>query len=180
MSSGAVLGIDPSLTGFAYALSLPGVSDHLVERLSSKPTGKDVHSRMARINTITQPVTSLVLQHKPTLTLVEGYSMGSVHGQLSTYELGAILRWRTERHTRLLEVAPGTLKKWATGRGTAPKSDVVSMLTMRYDRRFPTDDEADAFALMMIGRQLLGQDMPATKAQREVIAKLGKGLEAAA
>jgi len=180
--SGAVLGIDPSLSGFAYALTTPALDEPMLDRLRSKPA-MSVRGRMDRYDLLTRPVYQLVREFRPALTLIEGYAFavaGTQRGQSDRAELGGILRWRLDRWTTIVEVPPSTLKKFGTGKGNAKKAEVVSAVSRRYDRNFKTDDEADAWVLMELGRCLLGQTEPETKAQREALDKLRPLYEVAA
>ena len=168
-----VIGIDPSLGGFAVAT---GNEDGMVglEEWRTKPSGKDVSARMARIEKLVRATVALVEGAAPELVVIEGYSFASSHGTIAVVELGAVLRARLhEMGLRLVEVPPSTLKKWATGKGNAPKAAMVSAVSRRFDRAFSTDNQADAYALFELGRQLAGLSEPTVAHQRDVVAKLG-------
>ena len=72
----------------------------------------------------------------------------------------------------MIECPPALLKKFATGKGNAPKPLVVSELTKRYGRVFRSDDEADAYGLLMLALVVTGQSRAQTKAQSEAAGKL--------
>jgi crossover junction endodeoxyribonuclease RuvC len=170
----AVIGIDPSLSGFAVAVA-DGSGVASVEEWRSNPEGKCVWARSNRYHRLVAGVTSLVSGIQTGRVLVEGYSMGSRGAAVTgMIELGWTLRWELLRlhGITVLEIAPATLKKWASGKGNASKSAVVSALTRRYGREFDSDNEADAFALAEMGRQLEGLAEPQTKAQREALQKV--------
>jgi Holliday junction resolvasome RuvABC endonuclease subunit len=176
-----VLGIDPSLTGFAICYSVPG--KQLVEgRWSSKPA-TTVRGRMERYERLIRGVLDVVRAQQPGLILIEGYAFAAAgraqQGHHDRAELGGVLRYRLcgllRPDARILEVAPSTLKKYATGDGRAPKAFVTSELARRYQRRFTTDDAADAFALCQLGLALTCQlPHPSTKAERLYLAGLRK------
>ena len=70
-----VLGIDPSLTGFAICYSVPG--KQLVEgRWSSKPA-TTVRGRMERYERLIRGVLDVVRAQQPGLILIEGYAFAS-------------------------------------------------------------------------------------------------------
>lgn len=83
------------------------------------------------------------------LVVLEGYSFASKgRATFSLGELGGIVRlalWRTG--TPFVEVAPGTLKKYATGRGNAGKEEVLAAAIRRLDYQGHDDNEADALWL---------------------------------
>ncbi len=49
-----------------------------------------------------------------------------------------------------VDVTPGDIKKFATGRGNAPKEDVVAAMKNKYGFITTDDNEADAYALGML------------------------------
>lgn len=181
----AVMGCDPSLAGFAFSVAAEGLHGalHIHEHIiKTKPSGDDVRARCERYRSIVQPTVAAVHAHVVSLVVIEGYSFGSAGGKVSGHahdraELGGVLRNQLVDYCRVVEVAPTTLKKFATGKGNADKAEVVSALSRRYGRTFKSDDAADAFALMQIGLCLTGDFDPETRAQQEVIAMLcGKPL----
>lgn len=182
-----VLGIDPSLTGFAICLHVPARELH-EGRWSSKPTDS-VRARMARFEQLIRGTLQVATAHKPQLVLIEGYAFeppGKQRGHHDRAELGGVLRWKLCEllpGSAIVEVAPSSLKKFTTGDGKAPKPFMVSELARKHQRRFTTDDQADAFALCQLGLALTGQLPPSTvKAERVYLAALAKsyGLPAAA
>lgn len=183
-SIGGVLAIDASLAGTAYAFAQPGAPVYL-ERVSTKPAS-DVRGRLARYEQISTPIVELARQRTPALCLIEGYSFASAGGQVAgrahdRAELGGVLRWRLRGHVgEFVEVAPSRLKKWACGKGNAPKAQVVSAASRRWGRDFRSDDEADAYALLMLGLVLVGVGEPENEAQREVVRALRETMESAA
>ena len=70
-------------------------------------------------------------------------------------------------------VAPSTLKKYATGKGTASKADMAVALFKRTGLELPDDNQVDAFLLRAAGLHALGHplfDVP--KAQSEALTKV--------
>lgn len=176
-----VLGIDPSLTGFAICYSVPGKP--LIEgRWASKPCD-GVRPRLARYEQLIRGTLEIAMAQRPSLILIEGYSFNSRGGmQFDRVELGGILRFELARRSNapIIEPAPSTLKKFTTGTGLATKDAMVSTLAKKHQRVFRNDDAADAFALCQLGLALTGQvPAPSTKPERLYLARLRKdfGLE---
>jgi Holliday junction resolvasome RuvABC endonuclease subunit len=176
----SVLGIDPSLTGFAVCQHIPGRELHEA-RWPSKPA-KGVRERCDRYERLVRGTLQLVTALPPGLILIEGYAYaaGAQHGHHDVIELGGVLRFELSKRTTcpIIEVAPTTLKKFTTGDGKAPKPFMVSQLASKHQRRFTTDDQADAFALCQLGLALTGQlPPPSTKAERTYLAGLRKSFQ---
>jgi Holliday junction resolvasome RuvABC endonuclease subunit len=85
----------------------------------------------------------------PDVVVIEGYSFASTgRAGISLGELGGVIRLALlERDIPFVEIPPTCRAKYATGKGNAGKSLVVSCATYRAQRVFPTDDEADAWVL---------------------------------
>ena len=112
------------------------------------------------------------------LVLVEGYSFGSRASQAhAAGELGGVIRLGLyEAGISYVDVPPTCLKKFATGKGNASKSEVASALSARTGIVFSgkgADDIVDAFALEQLGLAKLGRseyDWP--KTHMEALTKL--------
>ena len=146
VSSPAVLGIDPSSTGTAIAHHDGTVR---VVRLSNLPKGSVPGVRMGRIQRIvTEVQVAVEAANGVDLAIIEGYAYGTLHAAASQAELGGILRWHLWRQgISVLELAPGTLKKFATGDGSASKTAMVIAARDRLGYDGLSDDEADALWL---------------------------------
>lgn len=163
----SVLGIDPSLTGFAICYSVPG-RGLLEGRWSSKPTDGSVDARMERIEQLVRGTLDIVAAHKPALILIENYAYNATGGMaFDRAELGGVLRWELRRRLKLsespckiIEPAPSTLKKFTTGDGSAKKPAMVSAIATLQGRQIKTEDQADAAALCELGLALTGQKPP--------------------
>lgn len=164
------IGIDPSLSATAVVVLSEDaalIESHVV---SSKPSGRLIGERMARFEHLVRRVKKIVDASQPLLICIEAYSFGSKGaGVSSMYEYGGLLRYVLNRDYKLIEVAPTTLKKWATGKGQCEKTAVICAITSRYGQHFQTDDEFDAYALARMALQIEKHEEPATVAQRESI-----------
>ena len=85
--------------------------------------------------------------------MIEGYAFAQASQAHQLGELGGVLRTMLyELGIRVLEVGPGQLKKFASGKGNTKKEQMALAIYKRWDREFATNDEADAFVLVQIGR----------------------------
>ena len=148
MNPRSVVGIDPSLTGTAVATHT-GV--HLL-RNKLRGTERLVHIR--------DRVEALLLAAPARLVVIEGYAYGQTRKQSSLVdmgELGGVLRVLFhELGLQWVEVAPGTLKKFATGVGVGDKVGMVIQARERLGYQGTSNDEADALWLREAGLQHYG------------------------
>lgn len=93
-----------------------------------------------------------------TLAVIEGYAMGYGGAKknpgrtFNIGEWGGIVRLEIfDMSVPMLIVPPPTLKVFATGHGDADKPQVIQSIAEVWGLDIPNDDEADAFALMMLG-----------------------------
>ncbi len=179
----AVMGIDPSLTGLAACVALPGLPLYEIHK-GSKPASS-VRGRVARFDALAAPVLELARVHQPELVLLEGYSFGSKgRGTIDRAEFGGILRRGLVRALSpsacIVEVSPKSLKMFGADNGNADKAEMMRVLESVYGRKFRNDDQADAFALVMLGMAALGMSAPHTKKQRTVTLSVVQLIKAAA
>lgn len=148
-----VIGIDPSLTATGVA-----DADGALFTITSKPDDGTVADRARRIATIT----AHLRPHRLTdahLVVIEGPAF-SRQGHAWVH-LRAGLWWRIvgllhSAGVPVAEVTPTALKKYATGKGNADKSDMRMALYKRAGLDVPSDDEVDAWWLRQMGLAHLG------------------------
>ena len=143
-----IVGIDASLssTGVAVLTDPPG--DIHTEAIKSNKTGP------ARLIEIRDRVRELCAGAN--LVVIEGYAFAQASQAHQLGELGGVLRTMLfEMGVVVLEVGPGQLKKFASGKGNTKKEQMAVAIYKRWDREFATNDEADAFVLVQIGRAYL-------------------------
>jgi len=176
-----IVGIDPSLTstGICYGTS---ADNWQTIAIKSKPRGTDVAGRIKRYEGIIEQIERVLSTVRPKLILIEAYSYGSNYGKTSDRaELGGLIRWHAIDYTpHILEVAPTTLKKFATGKGAGDKSIVQAHVQKRWGQIFPTDDECDAFCMYQLALCISGRQQPETEPQREAVEKVVSGHPATA
>lgn len=155
-----VAGVDPSITGTGIAV----VTGHrgmvpLTERIRTTP---DDGPLLHRMRYVVAETFSTVADAE--VVVIEGLSLGSKGS--ATRDLAGLwwmlvnaltTKERLQPRRRVAVVAPGTLKKWATGSGRATKAEVRDHVT----RRWPlagriSYDEADALALASMGLHHVG------------------------
>lgn len=149
-----VTGIDPSLTALGLATAYPA-GDIVAHTVTPRDSG------CARLDQLRDHARTHVDLY--TLVVIEGPSHGSPaagrqRGHHERAGLWWLLTWTLWRLDIDVAVCPpATLKKWATGKGTASKDQVL----LAVERRFPTaavvnNNEADAAVLAAIGAHALG------------------------
>jgi crossover junction endodeoxyribonuclease RuvC len=162
-----VIGLDLSLTstGVATILTGDGRVHCTVRRITSKGRqGASLPERYKRLNQLEHAVWAAVQDaHKtdpdqPPLVVVEAPSFGSQNGHMHDRSgLWWLVVAQVARWYDLAEVAPGSLKKYATGKGNAGKDAVLAAVIRRYPAIDVTgNDEADALVLAAMGARHLG------------------------
>lgn len=106
--------------------------------------------------------------------VIEGYSFGSMAGQIRLHELGGIVRYELlQRYpSGLLEIPPMTLKRFITGTGGADKNRVMLETYKRWHVEFPNDNECDAHGLAQIGMAYYGSTDNLPQFQQEIVLAL--------
>lgn len=160
------VGIDPSLRRTAIA----GADGTITVVDTANQTG------MERLATIRDEVVKAVQDPLIGLVVIEGYSYGTPNAAHVLGELGGVLRLALWGQVPYIDVAPGTLKRYAAGHGRAKKEEVVANARERLGYPRFDNDEADALWLRTIGLDLLGHDVPVPKAHRDALKSLRRKL----
>lgn len=156
------IGLDPSYTGFALvgliaSEAIPGGIGSVDSRadFSTATTGKG-GARLARIHKVlTSFLTSLSAHYFIRGIAIEGYAPGAKFNREILGELGGITRLAV--HDALSDVCPPPLivpptsvKKFATGKGNAPKDNVLLAVYKKWGVEFKSNDLADAYTVARI------------------------------
>lgn len=154
-----ILGVDVSLTATGLCRFYEDGRATTGVVTSAGRRGDTIAQRADRLATIRQQVAlHAPYSRLPVLAVVEGPSFGSAGG--SAWDRAglwwAIVARLHHHQVPVAIVAPTTRAKWATNHGNADKAAVASALTRRYSIEFPSDDEADAGALALMGAHRLG------------------------
>jgi Holliday junction resolvasome RuvABC endonuclease subunit len=91
--------------------------------------------------------------------VLEGYSFASVGSSvIQIAELGGVVRHELwARKVPVLEVSPGTLKVFATGKGTSSKVAMIIEARSRLGYEGQDDNEADALWLRALGLAVVNE-----------------------
>lgn len=161
-----IYGIDPSLTGTGLA-RLDTEDVLAVETWTIATKGKADATLAQRRNRLHDIVDTIGL-YNVDLVVVESPSLaqGSQRGTLDRNGLWWLIV--SAFSCPVVEIAPSTLKVYATGKGNASKGAVIEAVTRRYPHVTTDGDDnrCDALVLAAIGHHLLtGKplvDLPAT------------------
>lgn len=104
---------------------------------------------------------------------IEGFSYGSKGAGVSTqYGIGWLIRAELIRNGYTYhEVAPGALKKFATGKGNTKKDEMVLPIYKKWGFEHSSDNVRDAYVLARIAKALHDQE-GLTEYQKDVMKKV--------
>ncbi len=147
-SQEVAIGIDQSLTGFALsAVSVEFPQQHKTWVYKSEYRG------VQRLNDIGNWLADKLYECEENGWKVQDIAMeGTVlasHSALALGELSAVVKLTLFNNTDILplQIPPMTLKKYATGKGTAKKQEMLLQIYKRWGVEFNDDNAADAYAL---------------------------------
>jgi Holliday junction resolvasome RuvABC endonuclease subunit len=151
-----IVAFDLSLTSTGWASAHNGVRAY--GRID--PCNATAVNRLVFIRTALLQKTQLA-----NLVVLEGYSFGSVQQAHRIGELGGVVRVALhEAGVPVAEIAPASLKRYATGRGNAGKAEVLVAAVKRLGYDGASSDEADALWLLAMALDHYGVpgkvDMP--------------------
>jgi len=143
-------GLDLSLTSTGYSID----GDTGVIRTSAK--GPE------RLHIVSSKILELVTSNSIDAVIIEGYSFASRNSQAhSIGELGGAVRMRLwESGIPFVDVPPTCRAKFATGKGNAGKTEVISSISAKTGLTFEgsgADDECDAWILEQMGLTYVGE-----------------------
>jgi Holliday junction resolvasome RuvABC endonuclease subunit len=145
----------PRVIGLDLSLNSTGVADSYGGAHRLRPGDRDGIARVAWI--LDELWTIVDRSPSPDLAVIEGYAYAASARREVLGELGGVIRWNLYTNDiPFVVVAPSTLKKFATGKGTGGKAGVLVAARERLGYAGLSDDEADAIWLRMYGLGLLG------------------------
>lgn len=159
-----VVGIDPSLTSTGLAILSDGNPTTLETIGHHTRNGQSYAHRSDRIVSQTRAVIDCLRSHTPAggyqLAVIEGPAYA--HHNAYTHD-GAGLWWGIYSAIRAKRVpiavcAPQTRAKWASGRGNAPKAEILALVRSWWpETTIRNHDIADACVLALMGAHHLGE-----------------------
>lgn len=152
------VGLDLSLTSTGIAV---GNETWAISPKGLKGPQRLVYLRDQIIETL-EHRSDYISPYNGIIVIIEGYSFGSRNSHAHALgELGGVVRTALyEASFPYVEVAPTVRAKFATGRGNAGKSEVVSAVSARTGLLWDgpgNEDRCDAWILQEIGYTFLGQ-----------------------
>lgn len=160
------LGLDLSLTSTGYSTGgTTGI-------IATKAKGAE------RLSIISNQVIDIVASNSIDAVIIEGYSFASRNSQAhSIGELGGAVRMKLwEKGTTYIDVPPTCRAKFATGKGNAGKTEVISAISSKTGLVFSgagADDECDAWILEQMGLTHVGESKQSwSKEQLEALIKV--------
>ena len=144
-----ILGIDLSLT--STGISVNGETG----TITTLAKGAE------RLSIISLAILDAVIDNSIEIVAIEGYSFASRNSQaFSIGELGGVVRTRLwERNIPYVDIPPTCRAKFATGRGNAAKTEVMSSISAKTGIIFAgkgADDMCDAWILEEMCRTTIG------------------------
>lgn len=176
----AALDVDaPRVLGLDLAAECSGVAlpDGSTAVITAPPgaSPRTLADNLDRMDFVTGAVEEYLEECRPTLVVLEDYAPGAKGASAHRLaEIGGCVRLACYRAgAALVLVGTRQVKQYATGKGTAQKSDMRLALYKRAAVEVPTEDEVDAWWLRAMGADALGAplvDMPA--ASRSVLDRI--------
>ncbi|RJE88600.1 hypothetical protein D3P07_11435 [Paenibacillus sp. 1011MAR3C5] len=163
------IGIDPSTKTGVAILDRDG---NLIDSMEITAKGKDP-GRMLEI------IEDTLSEVQPNdIVAIEGFAYGAKGSAVSIqYGLGWGIRTGLySAGVRYMDVSPGTLKKYASGKGNTKKDELAVHIYKRWNFEHPSDNVRDAYVLAQIARGIVCPDERAAF-QNEALEKLKSGID---
>jgi crossover junction endodeoxyribonuclease RuvC len=192
------VGLDLSLTGTGITIltesDLVNNVCPMTRLVSTKPHvayPDHTYDLLSRINCINTVISDYVSEYRSEqcLVVIEGYAMGfagkkkggesvgpSTGRLFDLGELGGVVKYTLyNRGIKFILVTPGQLKKFATGKGNGPKSNVRVGVLKKWTLDFEDDNICDSYVLARMGFHYMGIGLDlCTQEQLKVIAAIEK------
>jgi crossover junction endodeoxyribonuclease RuvC len=163
-----LVGLDLSLDATGWCVMGPkGCVTGLVN-----PNGR---KELERLDWIWETINSTLLSEPPKLVVLEDFAFSRGHQAHQIGGLGYLIRYNLwKKGIPFVLVGPQQAKKFATGTGTAKKNLIIKEVYKRWKADIDDDNEADAFVLAMIGKDLLEGNSPKVSFQRDILKDMRK------
>lgn len=147
-----VVGVDQSLRGTAICISREGVLEPLFLPEKKKRGA-------GRLLSIRNQIFQEVDKHIVSLAVLEGYAYDAAGRVFELGELGGVIKAEFYlREIPCISVPPTSLKKFATGNGSASKDRMIKAVAEKYGFETKNDNIADAVALAKLGEVYLTEE----------------------
>jgi Holliday junction resolvasome RuvABC endonuclease subunit len=159
------------VSGLDLSITAPGVAHTVVEGEVCTHLIKPREKGDLRLTEISSQIVNYVTGSN--IVLIEGYLNKSMSAGITGMVHGAVRAALIEQGLRYATLPPSSLKKYATGRGGASKTDMAVAAFKRGGVEFTNDNECDAWWLWVAAMEYAGQpvfDLP--KIQREALSKI--------
>jgi len=142
-----VLGVDPSTkTGLVW-IDDPKIAMVVLNH----PDKRGLH----RLEALDIEFRGFLHQWQPDLVVIEGYGYANKYTLALMVEIGILFRMALHRAgIPFYTCPPSVLKKFATGKGNAKKSEVAKAVEGKWGFFSPSDDLVDAYVLAKIAQEL--------------------------
>jgi crossover junction endodeoxyribonuclease RuvC len=166
------MGIDVSATATGLLILKETGENHpevmFVEEVTPKTTG------MIRAREIVTRIMEIIHVTKPDKIVVEGYSLGkNMNSTIPLVEIGGLLRFMLHLDgLPWFDPRASEVKKFATGKGNAPKDVVMMWVLKRWGYTSETNNIADAYVLAAMGLAQANRLPGITKEMRALVGSL--------
>ena len=159
-----LVGLDLSLSATGLVFVRPDDA-HPVKLdlvLSSPTPGGAYPETLTRLRTIARRILDRIDREQQAgdvvVVTIEAPSFGSVHGHVHTRAgLWWLMYHLLEKRALIVTIEPSRLKRYVTGKGNAPKTEVLARVAANFPNVGITDDnQADALALACMTARELG------------------------
>lgn len=174
-------GIDLSLTGTGVVIIDENGDLKHQKLIKSKKNGDTPTEELIRIRGIRDEVDKeiIALGKRPSLAAIEGPAF-MVRNATALVQLGALSYMVREslfdQNIPFIIVAPTSLKKYLTGKGTCDKNIMLMETFKRYDLSFFDDNLCDGHALAQVAMSFATKKENLPQFQQEVVGLLKKQL----
>lgn len=168
----AYVGIDQSYTGFGLTVINATTGEH-TSFLGRFDLAK-YEDQGRRLAAVQHWLRDCLTGWDVDLVCMEGYANGAKFGREMAGELGGAVKLHFTKNllTFPISVPPTSVKKFATGSGTAKKNEILLSVYKRWGVEFRDDNLADSFVLARIAEAIDKKPTDLPKFQQEVLSKL--------
>jgi crossover junction endodeoxyribonuclease RuvC len=156
-----IIGLDISLTGTGVAVYSSSTRSIYTVCIRTKPQ-KDWYGRIKTIlSAVLKEVQGSGEEYEPILVCVEGFAFGARGKVFEIAELSGVIKYHLTQvyDCNLVQIPPTSVKKYITGKGNANKDVMLKEVYKVYNFDSDNDNEVDAFALLVMGLDMIGESL---------------------